>query len=68
MIEQGFVDGVEALTFDYDGMAGEVEDELARFIKLDGNKVSIGERPAIARFKDDIQSDDSPSIGGTFRG
>lgn len=54
VIEQSHMDGFEILAFESDGMTGEMEDEFARFVELDGNKVGIGERPAIARLEDDI--------------
>lgn len=67
MVEQRFIDRFEILAFEGHGMAGEVEDELARFVELDSNKVGVGECPAISCFKDDIQSNGSLNLGSPFR-
>lgn len=68
VIEQGLVDGFKVLAFEDNGMTGEVKGELAGFVELNSDKISIGEGPAIAGFKDDIQSDGSLSIDISFRG
>lgn len=67
VIEQGFVDGFEVLAFERDSMTGEMEDELARFVELDSNKVGVPEGPAIASFENDIHSEGSLDIGRPFR-
>lgn len=67
VIEQSHIDGFEAVTFGNDRVTGKLEDEFSRFVELDGDKIGVGERPAVACFKDDIQSDGSLDIGRSFR-